>query len=110
MIQKQKFQSFNHTEKLVNNYSFQIGEIITGKIVFFEILPLVSPGLPDKFVEKNSEVRLEGRVHKVNNTGEVVSVTLLTEINLPSNDPMAYKKGDVISLDNMKSYSISLVE
>ncbi|MGF1933087.1 MAG: hypothetical protein RM347_001630 [Nostoc sp. ChiQUE02] len=110
MIQKQKFQSFNHTEKLVNNYSFQIGEIIAGKIVFFEILPLVSPGLPDKFVENNSEVRLEGRVHKVNNTGEVVSVTLLTEINLPSNDAMAYKKGDVISLDNMKSYSISLVE
>ncbi|MEH2144623.1 hypothetical protein [Nostoc sp.] len=63
-----------------------------------------------KFVESNPELPFEGRVHKVNDKGEIVSATLLTEINPPSNEPMAYRKGDIISLHNMKSYSVSLVE
>ncbi|MEH2163936.1 MAG: hypothetical protein V7K38_23530 [Nostoc sp.] len=110
MSQQHKFQRFDHTKKLVNNYSFQVGETIKGEIVFIETIPLVSPGMPDKFIESNPELTIEGRVHKINDKGEIVLVTLLTEINPPSNNSMAYKKGDIISLPNMKSYSVYLVE
>ncbi|MBN3882405.1 MAG: hypothetical protein HWQ44_05275 [Nostoc sp. JL34] len=109
MIQQQKFQKFNYTEKLVKNYNFQVGEIITGSIVPPESFLTVSPGMPDKFLGSNSGFEVKGKVHKVNDTGEFVSL-LLTEINPPSNHPNANKIGDIISLLHMESYSLFLVE
>lgn len=109
MIQQQKFQSFNHTENLVKNYSFQVGEIISGSIVPREIFLAVSPGMPDKFLGSNSGLEVKGKVHKVNDAGEVVSL-LLTEINPPSNHPNANKIGDLITLLHIESYYIFLVE
>ncbi|MEH2331762.1 hypothetical protein [Nostoc sp.] len=110
MTQQQKFPKFNYTENLVKNYNFQVGEIITAKGVIPNLIPTVTPGVPDQPVGSNSEVIFQGRVHKVNNAGEVISVTLLTEINPPSNDQMAYKKDDVVGLHNIQPYYISLVE
>ncbi|MEH1891565.1 MAG: hypothetical protein V7K92_19645 [Nostoc sp.] len=108
MIQLQKFQRFNSTDNLVKNHSFQVGEIIAGSIVPREIFLAVSPGMPDQFLGSNSGLEVKGKVHKVNDAGEVVSL-LLTEINPPSNHPNANKIGDIISLLDIESYSILLV-
>ncbi|MBD2388093.1 hypothetical protein [Cylindrospermum sp. FACHB-282] len=110
MVQHQKFQTFNDTENLVKNYNFQVGEIIAGEIVFPEIMPLVSRGIPDKFLGNNPGVSFKGKVHEVNDIGEVVSFILLTEINPPSDNPNAVRPPTIISFHDIKSYSIFLVE
>lgn len=110
MSQHQKFQKFNNIENLVKNYKFQRGEIIGGEITFPEILPIVSKGMPDKFLEPSAPVRFQGTVYEVNDAGEVVSFILSTEINPPSDNPNALRPPTIISLNDMKSYSIFVME
>jgi pentatricopeptide repeat protein len=106
MSEYKKLQVFNNDQTgLCKRGNFNKGESIYGKMVIHEIT-LVTLGMPDKFMEENHPVNFQGKVHEVNEDGDIVSFILLTEINPPSNDPQAIRPPTIISLNGLKSYSI----
>ncbi len=89
------------------NGTFQKGENISGELTFGGLMPLVSPGMPSPILEPSQPVPFKGITHSVTDNGEVTSILLLTEVNPPTDDPMAVRPPTIITLSNLESYTFS---